>query len=103
MIPAFLVPFLVTLLPFAATCSFYTAMYFDISMGMESPFHLIVAAMLTLGQVYKADPADLLEKHEFQVRKMSSAFLNLLIEQNCKMWTLILRTSSNVREILSAL
>ena len=47
-IPACLVPFLVILLPFALTCSFNIATYFEISVGMDGPFLLIVAAMLTL-------------------------------------------------------
>ena len=42
--------FLDTLLPPALTCSFNIATYFEISIGMDSPLLLIVAAMLMLSR-----------------------------------------------------
>ena len=37
---------------FAATCSFHTTTYFEISVGMDGPFLLIVAAMLWSSAMY---------------------------------------------------
>ena len=43
---------------------------------LTDPVYFLRLAIMKLdnGQVYNADPADLFEKHDFQVREMWSAF-----------------------------